>query len=105
MTGIVGGRGKNNKNRDCMVYTTHDHITAAGDVEAFFRHLTADRKVCFHPDDDFADYISIDGRTPSFTNDEASLYNRLMDECFTVCKAAGVDIYEVGLKQLKATIV
>ena len=83
-----------------MTYTQNAHITSVKNVESFFHHLVDDRKVNFHPDDDFADYISIDGKTPSFTNDEVSLYNRLMDECFGVCKKDGVDIYELGLEEM-----
>ena len=87
-----------------MNYTTEAHIMVLKDVEAFFHHLVDDRKVNFHPDDDFADYVSIDGKTPSFSTDEISLYNRLMDECLDVCKAVGVDIYSIGLDELKTKI-
>ena len=76
-------------------------ITTVADVKAFFHHLVDERKVNFHPDDDFADYISLDDQTPTFTDEEVAVYNRLMDESFDVCEAAGVDIYELGLQELE----
>ena len=87
-----------------MSYIAESHINSVEDVKTFFHHLVHDCKVNFHPDDNFADYISIEAKTPSFTNDEVSIYNRLMDECFDVCKTAGVDIYTIGLKELKSKI-
>ena len=80
------------------------HITSVADVKAFFHHLVDERKVNLHPDDDFADYISIDDQTPTFTDDEVILYNRLMEESFDACEAAGVDIYELGLQELEKAL-
>ena len=80
------------------------HITSVADVKAFFHHLVDERKLNFHPDDDFADYISLDDQTPTFTDDEVILYNRLMEESFDVCEAAGVDIYELGLQELETVL-
>ena len=80
------------------------HITSVADVKAFFHHLVDERKVNFHPDDDFADYISLDDQMPTFTDDEVILYNRLMEESFDACEAAGVDIYELGLQELEKAL-
>lgn len=80
------------------------HITSVADVKAFFHHLVDERKVNFHPDDDFADHISLDDQTPTFTDDEVILYNRLMEESFDACEAAGVDIYELGLQELEKAL-
>jgi hypothetical protein len=46
-----------------MNYSNKSHINTEADVKSFFHHLVAERKVNFHPDDDFADYISIDDKT------------------------------------------
>ena len=80
------------------------HITSVSDVKAFFHHLVDERKLNFHPDDDFADYISLDDKTPTFTDDEVILYNRLMEESFDACEAAGVDIYELALQELETVL-
>ena len=80
------------------------HITTIADVKAFFHHLVDERKVNFHPDDDFADYISVKDGTPTFTEEEVAVYNRLMEESFDVCEAAGVDIYELGLEELETVL-
>lgn len=80
------------------------HITSVADVKAFFHHLVDERKVNFHPDDDFADYISLDDQTPTFSDDEVILYNRLMEESFDICEVAGVDIYNLGIQQLQTVM-
>ena len=40
-----------------MMYDKNSHILSVEDVKVFFHHLVDERKVNFHPDDDFADYI------------------------------------------------
>lgn len=80
------------------------HITSVVDVKAFFHHLVDECKVNFHPDDDFADYISLDDKTPSFTDEEVAVYNRLMEESFDICETAGVDIYELALQELEKVL-
>jgi hypothetical protein len=69
------------------------------DVKSFFTHLLDVESLNFHPDDDFENYICLEGphaRTPSYTPEEAALRNAMMVECFEVCKRAGVDIYDIG---------
>ena len=83
-----------------MIYTTASHITSVKDVEVFFHHLVEERKVNFHPDDDFADYVSLKDHTPTFSDEEVGVYNRLMDESFDVCDKSNTDIYEIGIKFL-----
>ena len=80
------------------------HITTVADVKAFFHHLVNERKLNFHPDDDFADYISLDDQTPTFSDEEVAVYNRLMDESFDICDTAGVDIYELALQELESVL-
>lgn len=50
-----------------MTYDKDSHIKSVEDVKAFFHYLVDERKVNFHPDDDFADYINYDDKTPTFT--------------------------------------
>lgn len=71
------------------------------EVKEFFKYLVNERKLNFHPNDDFANYVSYDEKTPSFTKEEVDVYNRLMEESFKVCDATGVDIYEIGLQELQ----
>jgi hypothetical protein len=47
----------------------------------------------FHPDDDFNDYIEIKTDAKYYTEKQADLRNKLMDQCFDVCDSVGVDIY------------
>ena len=80
------------------------HITTVADVKAFFHHLVDECKVNFHPDDDFANYISIKEGTPTFTEEEVTVYNRLMEESFDVCEKADVDIYKLSLEELQTVM-
>ena len=88
-----------------MKYNTNSHIESINDVKMFFYHLVHERKLNFHPDDDFADYISYDSNTPSFTPEEVSIYNKLMEESFDACKKANEDIYNMGFKELSKGII
>ena len=74
------------------------------DVETFFHHIVFERKVNFHPDDMFEDYVSCEGGINTFTIEECAIYNRLMDESFAVCKKEGVDVYEIGLDELQTAL-
>lgn len=81
-------------------YTETDHIGTTEDVKQFFQHIVQDRKINFNPDDAFEMYVSIETHEPSFTAEECKLYNRLMEESFSVCEKENADIYEIGLKAL-----
>ena len=87
-----------------MIYTNESHILSVKDVEAFFHHIVFERKVNFHPDDMFEDYVSCEGGINTFTLEECAIYNRLMDECFAVCQSEDVDIYEIGLDELQTAL-
>lgn len=87
-----------------MIYNVDSHIRSVEDVKAFFHYLVDERKVNFHPDDDFADYICNDDKTPSFTKEEVMMYNRLMEESFDVCEKTNVDVYEIGFAILRPAI-
>ena len=78
-----------------MKYSAASHITSIKDVELYFHHLVDERKVNFHPDDDFANYVSLKDHTPTFSDKEVVIYNRLMDESFDVCEKASIDIYGI----------
>lgn len=52
----------------------------------------------FHPDNDFNEYITLENGLPAYSKEEATLRNRLMDECFTICGTEGEDIYQIMLE-------
>ena len=87
-----------------MNYNTESHINTVKDVETFFHHLVLERKVNVHPDDMFEDYVSCEGGINTFTAEECAIYNRLMDESFSICEKSGVDIYAIGLNKLSSMI-
>lgn len=81
-----------------MKYTAQSHITSIKDVQDFARYLYNERKVAFHPDDDFSEYIHSDSKEALFSESEISIFNRLINECFTVCEQNDKDIYETMIK-------
>ena len=87
-----------------MQYNKETRITSVDDVKAFFHHLVNERNLNLHPDDRFEDYVSCDDGSNTFSQEECSVYNRLMDESFDVCEKNGVDIYAIGLELMQKTM-
>jgi len=87
-----------------MIYNNESHIYSVKDIDSFFHHIVFERKVNFHPDDMFENYVSCEGGINTFTLEECAIYNRLMDESFKVCEKEGVDIYSIGLKELQTAL-
>jgi hypothetical protein len=73
------------------------------DVIAFTKQLVKEG-INFHPDDDFNDYINLKTKKQSYTKQAAKHRNKLMNQCFAVCKKNNVDIYDTMLEvMLKET--
>jgi hypothetical protein len=72
-------------------------IRTIDDVRTFFQQLLAE-DLNFHPDTPFEDYIHCETRQATYSNDEAEVRNRLMDECFDICELVNIDIYEIANK-------
>ena len=83
-----------------MQYNRESKIATVDDVKEFFHYLVFERRVEFHPDDRFEDYVTRENYQNTFSSDECAVYNRLMDESFEVCKKNRVDIYVMGLNFL-----
>ncbi len=78
-------------------------IKTINDVKAFATHLVQVEKLSFHPDDDFKDYIAC-GKKPIYSEQEAELRNKLMNECFEVCDKNNVEIYEILLPIIQKSV-
>lgn len=79
-----------------FIDNTH-HITTIDDVLRYARYLVFDLGLCFHPDDTFDQYVDSDTQKRCFTDAEAAIGDRLMDECFKVCERENLSIYtEMG---------
>ena len=74
-------------------YSQESHITTLEEVKDFFNHIVYDLDINFHPDDDFKNYVSYETGIRTMDDEQAELYNRLMDESFEVC---GDEVYEIG---------
>ena len=79
-------------------YTQDSHITTAEEVRNFFDHIVNELDINFHPDDDFKDYVSYETGEMTMDDEQAELYNRLMDEAFKVCDDN--QVYEIGSELL-----
>ena len=56
-----------------MKYNANSHIMTVKDVETFFHHIVFERKVNFHPDNMFEDYVSCGGGISTFTLAECAI--------------------------------
>ena len=72
-------------------------IFSIDDVRTFFKQLL-DENLNFHPDTPFEDYINCETRQDTYTYEEAAVRNKLIDSCFEVCEATGIDIYEIAIE-------
>ena len=73
------------------------HINTSENVAAFAKQIISEG-VSFHPDDDFNDYIYFKTNKKCYSKKEATVRNKLMDECFKVCEKEGTDIYSIMLE-------
>ena len=76
-------------------------IKTVKDVKQYFSYLVNKRKLNFHPDTDFSEYVSCKTGKSTFKDEEISHFNDLMENSFRICALEKVDIYEIGLKILK----
>ncbi|SOD80869.1 hypothetical protein [Spirosoma fluviale] len=71
-----------------------EQILTMADVLQFIGHLYDVERVCFHPDDPFEDYIDKE-KNATYTPEEASLRDSLMEQAFDVCDTRKIDLYAV----------
>lgn len=88
-----------------MTYNNESHIKSVEDIKTFFHHFVDERKVNFHPDDRFEDYVSCEDESKTFTQNECAVYNHLMDKCIEVCEKNGADIYAIGFDLMQEALV
>ena len=69
-------------------------INTIEDVLAFFQILYKEG-VNAHPDDDFNDYVNYETKEPTYTSEEATLRNELMNKSFEICNEYNTDIYDL----------
>lgn len=79
-------------------YKQATHITTAEEVRDFFRYIVFSLNLNFNPDDNFESYINYETGERIVNEEQAKLFNRLMDEAFEVC---GDNIYEIGEELLR----
>lgn len=86
-----------------MTYDNQSYITTKKDVKEFACHIINDLGIMFHLYNKFAEYVNFENANPCFTEDEAKMYNRLMEECFDVCSEED-KIYDIIFTVLQKAI-
>lgn len=82
-----------------MAKYSHDsHITSKEEVKGFFHHIVYDLGINFHPDEDLKNYVSYETGDRTMDDNQAELYNSLMEEAYEFC---GEEVYEIGFELLK----
>lgn len=74
----------NNNGMDKFKYNKDSHVTNIDEAKAFIKHIIAECKVNWHPDDDVSTYIEIETGKPAFTPEQAEVISRLTGECFDI---------------------
>lgn len=87
-----------------MKYTRESKIVNLIEVVNFFEHLLYEKKLLFHPDDDFREYVQNEDGTATISSDEAEIFNQLMDQSFSVCEEKNMEIYSIGLASMRRFI-
>jgi len=80
-----------------------DVIKSIEDVQNFFQILVTSYGLTLHPDDPFSEYINLETKEPFFTQKQAILFDRLMNESFMICNKEGYDIYLLAGEALNPT--
>jgi hypothetical protein len=73
-------------------------IEKIADVESWFQYLIRDLNISIHPDNDFADYVNLETKEPTFSPEITEQLDTIMEGAFTVCNRENVDIYAVGIE-------
>lgn len=81
-----------------------EKIETIEDVTTFFLQLK-EEDLNFHPDTPFEDYVNIETNERIYTDEESQIRNKLLDDCFTICDDADVDIYELGMEILASDFI
>ena len=68
----------------------HKDLKTIDDVKEFFTWLL-DEGINFHPEDDFANFINVETKEPSFSAEVAAELNDLMDQAWSICEKLGLD--------------
>lgn len=82
-----------------LLFSMISSIQTIENDEVFAQQLIAEG-LNFHPDDNFCDYINLETMESTYSESEAQIRNQLMDRCFEVCEAEGIEIYSVMGKYL-----
>lgn len=79
-------------------------INTTNDVENFLHYLVSlqglNLGMRIHPDNAFEGYFHNGKRV--FSDEEATILNQTMIECFNICEHNSVDIYEIAYKYVIA---
>lgn len=70
-------------------------INSFEDIKEFVRILIEDEDLAFHPDTPFEEYINLNTNQPTYSKEEATLRNNLLQEAFALSDTLDVDTHEL----------
>lgn len=78
------------------------NICTIADVREFFRFITDDMGLVWHPDDSFTEewIYDEDGDSQISSWEEATKLDSLMLDCFRVCEKYNEDIYKISFEEI-----
>ena len=79
-------------------------INIPEDVTRFFFWLVFTKRINFHPDDPFKNYVDLKTKEATFSEEEAAYYDGVMEKCLDVCAHYGKDVYEIAAEVLELFI-
>ena len=74
------------------------------DAVAYVRKLVRAIGPGFHPDERFANYVTVKDGMPVFTADECLRLETALRRAWRILDSAGVDIYAVGLREQRRVL-
>ena len=75
--------------------TLPTRIETIQDVLDFAKYIKEVDDAQISPSDSFNEYVCYKTMKPTYTKEQAAERDKLMEQCFSVCKRDGIDIYEL----------
>lgn len=76
-------------------FNLNNPITSVNDIRSFVEYIINTEQVSFHPDTPFNDYINLETKERTYTDEEAELRDSKLQECFEFGEMNGFDAHEM----------
>ena len=76
-------------------FNLNNPITSVNDIRSFVEHIMKVEDISFQPDSSFSDYINLETKERTYTDEEAELRDSKLQECFEFGEMNGFDAHEM----------